>query len=391
MRIHQMIKLFFILVTAAFINAVAYGSLNKPVRDTSGNIVTMTFDAAKKYCDSRGSHLPTMREYADFFVSRGRARLKESAYKGKSIQDPLVVEEMKKFHKEERLYAVPHMLDTGAWVADYYFSPMDPNEAGDGHYSPESKDLVFYNFWTSSTDIFDTGGATFSLRSATVSGQACNVLDRADSEISNGTFVSCLADSHNSITLKDDTRAVRCAPGSSKTKKHSPGLGGFITDKLGNPKVSWSTGEPEAYCKAAGGRLPSISDLAQYAGAHGAKGIRKSKLSPPFNADALHKQDLENEREGYFRINAQFLKSPFFYYNPDGFVSSDMPEAFVGLKLRMINEILLVAPDWNRYHDYPYLLKFNIFNGQVTPELLTSRDPDNSYWWFQQPVRCFFE
>jgi len=117
-------------------------------READGSASYMNQDGAIKYCASKGSHLPTVREYTELATSQGAKGIRETAYKDMVYSDPLVVAERERNGKDG-YFVIYRQTADGKTVIDYYYNKV-------GYKKPAGEFGTTW-FWTASQFPVDSG------------------------------------------------------------------------------------------------------------------------------------------------------------------------------------------------------------------------------------------
>jgi hypothetical protein len=80
----------------------------------------MSQAAASKYCESKGSRLPTLRELAELAVSMGAKPIRETSYPATDVWTAPVYAEIEKNYKDG-YYAV--LQNSGHYYVAFYINP----------------------------------------------------------------------------------------------------------------------------------------------------------------------------------------------------------------------------------------------------------------------------
>jgi hypothetical protein len=131
--------------------AAAPAAFEDVARSTNGTILYMSQDEAIRFCAAKGSHLPSLREYAEAAAALGARGIRETAYKDAVYSDPAVVAERERNGRDG--YVVQYRQSAaGKPVVDFYYGRM-------GYRAPPREPGIFW-LWTSSQFPPDSGLAT---------------------------------------------------------------------------------------------------------------------------------------------------------------------------------------------------------------------------------------
>lgn len=86
-----------------------------------GFIPYLEMNSASQYCNAYGAHMPSAREFAEIALSAGATGIRETAYPGLNITDPLIAEEEKN-NAKEGYYMISRPASDGGSIVYFYFN-----------------------------------------------------------------------------------------------------------------------------------------------------------------------------------------------------------------------------------------------------------------------------
>jgi hypothetical protein len=136
-----MISFFFGFLLSSLSYANNFPAFSDVARDADGSVSGMTFHVAKAYCNERGWHLPTAREYALLTNQQGGSGIRETEFPNISKDDSRVKKETEEMSRAD-FYPVYNYELFEKVVVDFYYNSK-------GYVAP-SGDLGRERFWTAS-------------------------------------------------------------------------------------------------------------------------------------------------------------------------------------------------------------------------------------------------
>lgn len=141
MRKLFVLKTFFLLKLLVLTLSASGADLSTVALNPDGSLLLMNFSEASAYCKTRGTRLPTVREFADYAYQHGARGTRETAYPNIATTEKNVyLEGLSNFHSGGYV-ALKKRSETNRFIViNFYYS-------NEGYIAPQVDD---FQAWTSS-------------------------------------------------------------------------------------------------------------------------------------------------------------------------------------------------------------------------------------------------